>query len=415
MIRRAVTRTLLTAMLAAAGLAGAAPDARAQACPSVSAPSAIVVEASSGRAACAKAADQRRAIASTTKLMTALVVLESTKLSAVAPAAAYRGLSVESKLGLRPGEKMTVADLLRALLIASANDAAETLAAHVGGSRASFVRRMNRRAQQLGLTNTRFANPIGLDEPGNYSTARDLARLTLELRRFRFFRRTVDREGVTLQSGVRPRTISNRNLLVERYGWIDGVKTGHTQQAGWVLIASGRRRGVPLVSVVLGTASEDARNADALELLNFGVGRFRVAEAVERGDVVAGVPVRYRAGARLGLGAARSVSRVLAKGENFDLRVIDVPDEVSGPISRGEKLGRLEVRLDDRVLTTVSLMAVSDVPEAGLARRAQDWMTRPVTLLVLGLLLVAGSVATWTRRSQGPDDGSPRPREVEAT
>ena len=167
------------------GLGSAASGAvAATPAPPVSAPSALVLEASTGDVAYAKQPDRRRAIASTTKLMTALLVLEQTKGSTVFRGARYRALPVESKIDLRAGERMSVADLLRALLIESANDAAVTLAEGVSGSRSAFVAEMNKRAQELGLKNTHYSNPIGLDTAGNYSTARDLARLTLRLRRW---------------------------------------------------------------------------------------------------------------------------------------------------------------------------------------------------------------------------------------
>ena len=134
---------------------------------------------------------------------------------------------------------MTVADLLRGMLIESANDAAATLATRIGGTEANFVRAMNKRAKELGLKNTHYANPIGLDDPANYSTARDLVRLTLRARAFNFFRRTVAHEQVTLHSGDHERTLENRNGLV-KLQQVNGVKTGHTQQAGYVLVASGR-------------------------------------------------------------------------------------------------------------------------------------------------------------------------------
>src|SRR5262249_16511631 len=151
-------------------------------------------------------------------------------------------------------------------LVYSANDAAATLAQHVSGSRPAFVRLMNRRARQLHLNGTHYANPIGLDDPGNYSTARDLVTLTERLWRYSFFRRPVNRAEVTLKSGDHPRTLNNRNGLVSRYRWIDGVKTGHTQQAGWVLVGAGRRNGVQLFSAVLGTPTDTARDADTLSL-----------------------------------------------------------------------------------------------------------------------------------------------------
>jgi serine-type D-Ala-D-Ala carboxypeptidase (penicillin-binding protein 5/6) len=182
------------AAICAAVLTGVLPAAAAaQSEPTVSARSAVVVEASTGRTVFAKAPNARRPIASTTKLMTALLVLERASLDDVYAAARYDALPIESKIDLRTGERMNVRDLLRALLLASANDAAVTLAVGTSGSQRAFVRDMNRRARQLGLENTRFANPVGLDTGGGYSSAADLARLTLRLRRNAFFRETVDR------------------------------------------------------------------------------------------------------------------------------------------------------------------------------------------------------------------------------
>src|SRR3712207_5573914 len=147
------------------------------------------MEASSGEVLYRRAAEKPRAIASTTKLMTALLTVERTELGDVVPASDYVASPIESKLSLRPGERMSVADLLRGLMLESANDVAVTLAEHISGSRMAFVRLMNRRARELGLRNTHFANPIGLDEPGNYSSAHDLARLAVQLRKHSFVRK----------------------------------------------------------------------------------------------------------------------------------------------------------------------------------------------------------------------------------
>jgi D-alanyl-D-alanine carboxypeptidase (penicillin-binding protein 5/6) len=395
--------------LAAALAAVAAPAAQA-APPRVTANSAIVIDARDGRALYEKAADARRPIASATKLMTALLVLEQAKLSDTMTAGRYRSLAAESKINLREGERMTVADLLRGLLVYSANDAADTLAAGVAGSTDSFVREMNRRAQQLGLTGTRYANPVGLDEAGNYSTARDLTKLVMKLREFPFFRRTARARSVTLRSGSHVRTLANRNELVRRFNWIDGVKTGHTLQAGYVLVASSRRGGVPLVSVVLGTPSDGARYTDTLALFTYAVGRYHRVEPVKQREVVAQVPIRYRAGAKLDLITARSVHRVVRRGSQpFKLRVVGLPDEVEGPIAYRQRIARVEVLLDGRVATRVGLLAANDVPEAGLGRKTQDAMTRPWTIAVLAAILLAAMALTRLRRPPiAPADHRPR-------
>jgi len=220
----------------AAALAGAPAAAHAQApdrCPAaIGAPNAIVVEVSTGESACERRADQRRPVGSAVKLMTALVTLEEARLSETFRASSYDPAPVESQIGLLPGERMTVRDLLEGLLIESGNDAAMALAEGVSGSEGAFVRQMNRRARALGLDNTRYGNPIGLDEPGSYSSARDLVTLATHLRDEQpFFRRTVDERSVTLDSGATPRTFRNRNTLVRTTPWVNGVKTGTTTRA----------------------------------------------------------------------------------------------------------------------------------------------------------------------------------------
>ena len=260
-----------------------------------------MIEVSTGAVACATNPDERRSIASTTKLMTALLTLERAEaLGHASPPRDYFPGPAESRIGLERGERMSVRDLMRGLLVESANDAAVTLAEGVAGSKRAFVRAMNRRAQQLKLTNTHYANPIGLDEPGNYSTARDLVRLAVVLRTNRFFRTTTDRPSVRLTTGNRPRTFANRNTLVRSTGWINGVKSGHTSQAGYVLVGSGRQNHIQLVSAVLGTPSVAARDAATLALLRSGFPRFQEITALRRGTVhdAGADPLPARRGAR---------------------------------------------------------------------------------------------------------------------
>jgi D-alanyl-D-alanine carboxypeptidase (penicillin-binding protein 5/6) len=375
-------------LAAALALLGTPAGAHAQ---TVSSKAGILVEPSSGDVLWQRSPDRRREIASTTKLMTALLVLEHSKLSDVVPAAPYRALPVESKINLRPGERLTVADLLRGLLVYSANDAAVTLATHVSGSRPAFVRLMNKRARELKLTGTHYANPVGLDDPANYSTARDLVKLTERLWRFPFFRKTVKRESVTLKSGDHPRTLKNRNLLIGRYDWINGVKTGHTQQAGWVLVGAGRRKGVQLFSAVLGAPNDDARDADTLNLLREGFTHYHRVTAIERGDIQADtVPIRYRRGAVLQLMAGRTYSRVVHdnEGNPFTTRVISAPSEVQGPLRRGQPLGLIEVRSHGKRVATVPLVAANSVPKADFGQRTKEWFTHPLAIVLLAAVLL---------------------------
>jgi serine-type D-Ala-D-Ala carboxypeptidase (penicillin-binding protein 5/6) len=403
-----VSRRLLAALLVAVLMLVVAPAARAATPPTVTAPSALVVEGSTADVAYAKQPDRRRAIASTTKLMTALLTLERSRPSTVFRAVRYPALPAESQIELQPGEKMTVADLLRGMLIESANDAAATLATRIGGTEANFVRAMNKRAKELGLKNTHYANPIGLDQPGNYSTARDLVRLTLRARAFNFFRRTVAHEQVTLRSGNHVRTLENRNTLV-RMQQVNGVKTGHTQQAGYVLVASGTHNGVTLISAVLGDPSVAAREADTRKLFAYAFRLYHRVRPISRHEVLARVTIRYRRGAELELVAGDTSRRfVVRRGKQLRKCGLRVPDEVAGPIESGDKLGEVDICRGKTKLTTLPVVAAADVPAAGLGVRTKDRFTSPWILLLVVLVALAGTVGLnrLRRRSSNGRRGS---------
>jgi D-alanyl-D-alanine carboxypeptidase (penicillin-binding protein 5/6) len=394
--RPAVLLLLVAAIAQAAGLLRPPPAAAAP--PAIRAPSAILVEPATGDVVVQRRAGQRRAIASTTKLMTALVVLDRRRLSDVLRAVPYRALPVESVAGLRAGERLTVADLLRALLLASANDAAATLAARVGGSRRRFVALMNARARRLGLRDTHFSNPIGLDERGNYSSASDLVKLTLILRRNAFFRAVTDRPRATLRSGARPRTVVNRNVLVRRVAAVNGVKTGHTQQAGYVLVGSAGRGGVTVLSAVLGAPGEADRDADTLALLRYGLGRYTRSTPVRRGRRFATARLRDRGDERVDLVAARTVRRTIRRGEPARTRVVGAPRVLDGPLPAGVRAGTVEVRWRGRVVDRVPLVTRSAVPAAGLLDRADDVAGRTLLVLALAGVALASLHLTLLRR-----------------
>src|SRR3954452_2172097 len=216
---RAIAAALAAVLASAAGARAAPP-------PEVSAPSAVVIDARTGEKLYGVNPDEERAIASTTKLMTARIALEETKPGDVFAMPPYPISPAESQLGLRTGERMTVHDLMRAMMLPSANDAAYDLAVNIGGSKDAFVRLMHPRARALGLEHTHYSTPVGLDDPGNYSSARDLATLARRDLHNPTFARVVAMKSAALESGSRPRTVLNRNTLVRRYPFVDGVKTG---------------------------------------------------------------------------------------------------------------------------------------------------------------------------------------------
>src|ERR687891_293972 len=339
--------------------------------PRLSAASAVLVDLDSGEVLFDRAGGRRRPIASTTKIMTALLVLESaTPLDEVI--ASNRAVSEEgAELGLEEGERILARELLYALLLQSANDAAVALAEHVGGSVDAFVERMNRRTRRLGLTDTRFASPNGLDDSG-YSTARDLAAITVEAFRSATFAETVGAKFRTIPAPQGPpRRIQNRNALLWLYPDALGVKTGYTAAAGFCLVAAAERDGLGLVAVVLGAPS--APWSDAAEMLNHGFetwDRFIVGAGTELEPLPVGgrdVPIR----------ADGELSLLVRRGGPVDVEVRPEPG-LTLPLAEGEAVGEVVVHQDGDVLGRVP--AVAEVTVSGAQRTApqedEPWWER---------------------------------------
>ena len=388
------------AALVALALVPTAPAAAAPPRPDLQARAAIVVDAATGESLLADSPAARRPIASATKLMTALLTLERARPNQVLPSPAYSAAPIESQIGLRRGERLTVRDLLTALLLESANDAAVSLAENIAGSRAAFVELMNERARELNLSDTSFANPIGLDDPDNYSTARDLATLTRRLMDNPLFRSIVDRPRATLRTGARRRVILNRNALVRTHPFVDGVKTGHTLSAGFVLIRSATARGQRVVSVVLGEPSEEARQADTLALLRYGLRQFRRITALRKGRVVARAGVRYRDDRRVRLVAADRAVVTVRRGERVATRV-DSPEEVEGPLAAGSRVGSVAIVYRGRTVRRIPVVTAEAVPGAGLLRKVTATVGGPLTAAaVAAILLGAGLIALRLRASR---------------
>ena len=384
---------LVTVALAALVLALAGPASARAPRPSLSSASAaIVVDARSGDVLLSKRADARRPIASTTKLMTALLTLESGKLNRTFTAPAYNALPAESKINLRRGERMKVRDLLTGLLLESANDAAVDLAVGVAGSKQAFVAKMNARARRLGLRNTHYANPVGLDSPANYSSARDLSTLARKLMTNPTFAGIVDRPRAILRSGDHPRAIHNRNLLIGHYPFVDGVKTGHTATAHYVLVGAAHGHGGKGVSVVLGEPSEGARDAATLALLRWGVGQYRRVTLLRPGHTVTRVGVAHYPDLKIRLTTRRSATYTLRRGERLTTRV-HAPKELEGPIAAGKRVGSVDVLYLGRKVKTLGLVTTRDVPEAGLVKRVTDDLGPLLTALALVLVVVGGLLA----------------------
>ncbi|MBV9915092.1 MAG: D-alanyl-D-alanine carboxypeptidase [Solirubrobacterales bacterium] len=412
---------LASLLLAAAALAGhtlradpasaATRPAPAATHPRLTVSAAALAEPTTGRRLYAVNADARLPIASTTKLMTALITLEHVRhLSTVFTQNDYYPAVIDSQIGLVPGERMSVHDLLLALLLPSADDAAEDLAYNVGdGSLGRFIAMMNARARELGLLHTHYSTPSGLDTPGNYSSASDLVKLAGYLLAHEpFFARAVAQRAAVLRTGHHMRYVANRNNLVGRIRWITGVKTGHTSSAGYVLVGSGRRGGMTLISAVLGTTSESARDANTLTLLEYGFRNFRLVEPIRRGQVIARLPVRDQPGERVAVFAAQSVRDVVPRRAVLSSAVV-LPRQLAGPLNRDAEVGQVVVRANGRPLARVSLRLAQRVPAVSTSTRAARFLTRPSTLLALVALLLAAvaSAAVWRWRARGKAAAGP--------
>jgi serine-type D-Ala-D-Ala carboxypeptidase (penicillin-binding protein 5/6) len=386
------------AALCAALLVAATPAARAES-PTLEARAWALIDARSGDVLASHAAERRLPVASTTKLMTAYVALRELPLAKRVLAAPYTPLYAESLLGLRPGQPISVRDLLYGLVLRSGNDAAYDLAIAAAGSEDRFVGLMNRYAAALGLSDTHYANPIGLDEAGNYSSAYDLTALGRRLLRIPAFAKIAASRRAVLGSLRPPRRIATRNDLLYRLPWANGIKTGYTLGAGYVLVGAGRLDGVQLISAVLGTASESARDEETEELLTYGFSLHRHELPIRKRQALAEPSIRY-AGGNLPLRAARAVAIGVRRKQRLRVSV-RAPGEVEGPIRRGAVLGHATVLVDGQRVATVPLRAGRAVPEETAFERARGAVTGNagwLALALFGILLGAGFLRRRRRR-----------------
>jgi serine-type D-Ala-D-Ala carboxypeptidase (penicillin-binding protein 5/6) len=390
-------RCLAAALLLAAVLA-LAPSGTLAAGPQVEARSWTLIDASNGDVLVSHAAARHLPVASTTKLMTAYVVLRELPLDRTVRAAPYEAEYGESLLGLRPGQRVSVRDLLYGLILRSGNDAAYDLAIAAAGSERRFVDQMNRYAAAIGLSDTHYANPIGLDQPGNYSSAADLATLTRRLLTIPAFAKIARARSAVLRS-VRPRRrIATINELLQMAPWVTGVKTGHTFGALYVLVGSGRRKGVDLISVAVGAPTDEARFEDNIELLEYGFSLYKRRLPIRSGAALARPAIRY-SGGELPLRAARRVAVGVRPDEQLSVAV-RAPREVEGPIRRGATLGRANVYVDGRRTATVPLRAARAVEEASVFERASSFLDDekiPVGIAFCVILIGAVLLRRFTR------------------
>jgi len=358
---------VVLAALALAGTARAAvpqPDARAF----------YVVNGATGEVIASKNADERVPIASITKLMTVLVALQHLQLDETVTVTAAAARVGEERIPLRAGERITVRDLLAGALIQSANDAADALAAAAaGGNIAAFVGWMNQRARELGLHDTHFVRPDGLDAPGHVSSAHDVAVLARVAMHLPIVRNLVRKRNDTIEDGAIP--LHTWNDLLGVFPGLIGVKTGHTDNAGWCEVAAARRNGYTIYAVILGSPTRARRNSDLARLLAWGVSQYSTLRLVAP-QPYAWVAAPYGRAA-VPLVASKPLVRVVRAGRAVTAKII-APAAVSLPVARGQKLGRIEVFQGRKLLGSRPLVAGRSVAKPGFGGRLRWYSTRTV-------------------------------------
>jgi D-alanyl-D-alanine carboxypeptidase (penicillin-binding protein 5/6) len=373
-MRRAVAAAALASACWLAATAGAAGP------PSVDARAWLVENPVTGDVLGSHDARYQTPIASITKLMTVVVALQHLKLSdivSVDPRAAAVG---QESVYLEPHQQITVADLVQAALIQSANDAADALALATSPSFPAFAARMNDQAAKLGLTDSQFVRPDGLDAPGERSSARDVTRLAIAAMRIPAVREAVRHVKATLADG---RELHTWNDLLGVVPGVFGVKTGHTDGAGWGQVAAVRADGTTIYATILGSPSRARRNADLQTLIAYGLNQYRLVDAVSRGRGYAMVQLPYGRSA-LKLVAPSPLETAVRTGVPLTQRVV-APGATTLPVRRGQVLGKVEVYAGRRLLGSRPLVASRTVAKPDVAGR-MEWYARRTVHNVVGLV-----------------------------
>lgn len=371
MNKRAVT-LLLCLMLAALSILRGFTASAAEFTPATTADfdvpcaAAILVDEDSGTVLYEKNADARCPIASITKVMTLLLTFEALEAGKISlddfvPVSEHAYHMGGSQIWLEPGEEMTLNDMLKAICISSANDAAVAVAEYIGGSEPAFAEMMNARAAELGMTNTHFVNACGLDEPEHLSTARDVAAMSREM----LLHHTEVRDYCsiwmdTLRGGATQ--LVNTNKLLKSYSGITGLKTGTTGKAGVCISASAERDGLRLIAVVLGAASGKERFQAASTLLDYGFSHFESAAAELPADAPLSLPVERGTAESVALTYTAPERCLMPKGESGTLQIaLDLPQKLAAPIRAGETVGTVKISNGSAELASYPVTAAQDV------------------------------------------------------
>jgi D-alanyl-D-alanine carboxypeptidase (penicillin-binding protein 5/6) len=347
--------------------------------PAIAATAHLLVDHNTGKVLVEHNADERLEPASLTKIMTAYVVFREVAAGKVAltdpvfiSEKAWR--TGGSRTFIEVGSKVPLQDLLHGMIIQSGNDASVALAEHVAGSEETFANLMNTNAQRLGMTNSHFTNATGLPDPNLYSTARDLTLVTAAtIHEFpEFYAWYADKEFIF--NGIKQ---NNRNRLLWQDDAVDGVKTGHTEAAGYCLVASAKRDDMRLTSVIMGSKSEKARAQASLALLNYGFRFYESPKLYAGGKPIEHLRVWMGEIEEVPVGSLYDLHVTIPRGryDKLSARIEKNPD-ISAPVAKGDSVGQIVLDLEGKEVGRLPLIALQDVAEGGWWQWLRDWVLR---------------------------------------
>ena len=343
----------------------------------LNAKSAILMEKSTGNILYESNPDERLPIASVTKVMTMLLIMEAVDSGKISlddmvtvsgNAMSYGG----STMFLETGEQLTVNDMLKGIAVASANDGCVAMAEHLAGSESAFVDMMNEKAKELGMENTHFMNTNGLDEDDHYSSARDVAIMSRELMKHETIFNYTSIWMDTLRGGKFQ--LANTNKLIRFYDGANGLKTGSTSKALCCLSAAAKRNDMQLIAVVLGAPTSAERFASAKSLLDYGFANYAVNTQITAGDEVQNIAVEKGVDKEVGVVAGDSCSTLVKKGQEDNItKEIKIDETITAPIEAGQKIGTMTISRDGEVIADIELNASSAVEKKGIGLIIKDF------------------------------------------
>ncbi|MGE5320973.1 MAG: D-alanyl-D-alanine carboxypeptidase family protein [Hyphomicrobiaceae bacterium] len=343
--------------------------------PELAAKSWVLMDAASGNILVDHQGDLRLPPASLTKLMTAYIAtleikrgqLHENDMVTISEKAWRTG---GSKMFVKVGNQVSVNDLFHGIIIQSGNDASIALAEHIAGDETAFAAMMNAEAKRLGMRNTHFMDATGLPNPGHYSSARDMAILARAIVYADPAHYALYAQKEFTWNGIRQ---PNRNLLLWRDDGVDGLKTGHTEEAGYCMVASARKSGERLIAVVFGTNSEAARANETAKLLAYGFRFFETKVFNKKGDVLAAAPVWKGAARTVKAGVNDDLAATVGRGEAAKLTTqLMLKPTLIAPVKQGDVIGKVEILQGDKVIKQADVVALENVEQGGFLRRMWD-------------------------------------------